>query len=158
MLDLTKEIFIFYKIIVVHNGYLIGLSKVTCNGSVFANICVYIKLKTISMHFICSTHRNNAKRPSFCILYVASVLPQYMIITGLADVRIEGIDAIALRYKTMVDTFKKKNYDLLDHRKQDFDNDYVEFKTQIDSLQMSLQGFMDAWFARNLTVRVRVIN
>lgn len=70
----------------------------------------------------------------------------------MADVRIEGIDAIAVRYKTMVDTFKKKSYDLLDHRKQDFDNDYVDFRTQIDSLQMSLQGFMDSWFTRNLSV------
>ena len=75
-----------------------------------------------------------------------------LLLPGLADVRIEGIDAIALRYKTMVDTFKKKSYDLLDHRKQDFDNDYVDFRTQIDSLQLSLQGFMDSWFTRNLSV------
>jgi len=52
----------------------------------------------------------------------------------------------------MVDTFKKKNYDILDHRKQDFDNDYVDFRTQIDSLQLSLQGFMDSWFTKNLSV------
>ena len=35
----------------------------------------------------------------------------------LGDVRIEGIDAIAVRYKTLVDATRKKNYDILDHRK-----------------------------------------
>lgn len=66
--------------------------------------------------------------------------------------KIEGIDVIAVRYKTMVDTFRKKNYDVLDHRKQDFDVDYVDFCSQIDTLQLSLQGFMDSWFSRNLSV------
>ena len=37
--------------------------------------------------------------------------------SGLADVRIEGIEVIAVRYKTIVDGTKKKNYDILDHRK-----------------------------------------
>ena len=36
---------------------------------------------------------------------------------GLGDVRIEGIETIAVRYKTVVDATKKKNYDILDHRK-----------------------------------------
>ena len=38
---------------------------------------------------------------------------------GLTDVRIEGIEAILVRYKTLVEAFKKKNYDILDHRKPD---------------------------------------
>lgn len=37
--------------------------------------------------------------------------------SGLNDVKIEGIDNIAIKYKTIVDQTKKKNYDVLDHRK-----------------------------------------
>ena len=36
---------------------------------------------------------------------------------GLPDIKIEGIDTISVRYKTIVDSTKKKNYDILDHRK-----------------------------------------
>ncbi|XP_023932721.1 dynein heavy chain 5, axonemal [Lingula anatina] len=70
---------------------------------------------------------------------------------GLGDIRIEGIETLAVRYKTIVDSAKKKSYDILDHRKGDFDADYLEFKNQIDGLQNQLQNFMDSWFERNLT-------
>ena len=36
---------------------------------------------------------------------------------GLPDIKIEGIDTISVRYKTIVDSTKKKSYDILDHRK-----------------------------------------
>ena len=39
--------------------------------------------------------------------------------SNLGDVKIEGIETIAVRYKTIVDATKKKNYDILDHRKGD---------------------------------------
>ena len=37
--------------------------------------------------------------------------------SGVGNVRIEGIDVIAVRYKTIVDATMKKSYDILDHRK-----------------------------------------
>ena len=37
--------------------------------------------------------------------------------SGLGDVKIEGIEVIAVRYKTIVDQTRKKTYDILDHRK-----------------------------------------
>ena len=39
---------------------------------------------------------------------------------------------------------KKKNYDMMDHRKVDFDYDYREFKRQISDLDVritALKGF-----------------
>ena len=39
--------------------------------------------------------------------------------SGLGDVKIEGIEAIAVRYKTLIEATKKKNYDVLDHRRGD---------------------------------------
>ena len=71
---------------------------------------------------------------------------------GIADVRIEGIDSIAVRYKTVCDAVKKKTYDILDHRKGDFDTDYMEFKGQFENLRQQMQNFLDTWFERNLPV------
>ena len=72
---------------------------------------------------------------------------------GIADVRIEGIDGIIVRYKTVCDAVKKKTYDILDHRKSDFDTDYIEFKGQFENLRQQMQNFLDTWFERNLPVR-----
>lgn len=33
-----------------------------------------------------------------------------------------------------------------------FDQDYTEFKGQIESLQNALQNFLDSWFQKNLSV------
>ena len=33
-----------------------------------------------------------------------------------------------------------------------FDNDYMEFRNQIENLRAMLQNFMDTWFAKSLTV------
>ena len=93
---------------------------------------------------------------------------------NIGNVRIEGIDTIAVRYKTIVEATKKKNYDILDHRKGEvsklwssavrytfmlsstfqFDTDYLEFRSQFDSLQMQIQSFVDSWFERSLSVSV----
>ncbi|KAK3724620.1 hypothetical protein RRG08_041104 [Elysia crispata] len=70
---------------------------------------------------------------------------------GLPRIKIEGIDTIIVRYRTIVDTTKKKNYDILDHRKGEFDNDYIEFKSQVENLRNAIQSFMDSWFSRSLS-------
>ena len=49
--------------------------------------------------------------------------------SGLGEVRIEGIETIAVRYKSVVDATKKKSYDILDHRKG-------EVCTQIEAHQI----------------------
>lgn len=45
---------------------------------------------------------------------------------GLEDIRIEGIELIAVRYKNLVESAKKKNYDVLDHRKLEVSISYYE--------------------------------
>ena len=53
-------------------------------------------------------------------------------------------------YENIVTTAEKKKYDVLDHRKVEFEDDYLGFKNQIESLQLSLQTYMDTWFERSL--------
>ena len=72
--------------------------------------------------------------------------------SGIADVRIEGIEVLAIRYKTVVEATRKKNYDILDHRKGDFDADYLEFRSHFDNLRAQMQNFMDGWFEKTLSV------
>uniref|UniRef100_H2XPC8 AAA+ ATPase domain-containing protein n=1 Tax=Ciona intestinalis TaxID=7719 RepID=H2XPC8_CIOIN len=66
-------------------------------------------------------------------------------------VKIEGIDSIALKYQNIVTNTEKKKYDVLDHRKAEFEVDYNEFRMQIDNLQQTLQDFLDTWFSKPLT-------
>ena len=46
---------------------------------------------------------------------------------------------------------EKKKYDVLDHRKAEFEVDYAEFKGQVDGLQQAMQQYMDSWFDRPLS-------
>ncbi|GCC35016.1 hypothetical protein chiPu_0013494 [Chiloscyllium punctatum] len=72
-------------------------------------------------------------------------------LSDLQHVKMEGFDKIYVRYQTIINSTKSKTYDVLDHRKQEFDNDYMEFKCQIDGLYQSMQTFMDSWFEQSLT-------
>nr|KAG5688729.1 hypothetical protein BaRGS_032064 [Batillaria attramentaria] len=53
--------------------------------------------------------------------------------------KIEGIDILANKLNVIVTSMKKKNYDFLDARKDNFDMDFEDFKRQIGELQMLLQ-------------------
>lgn len=50
---------------------------------------------------------------------VADVITIIESLSSLNTVKIEGLDAIIVKYKTIVETIKKKSYDILDHRKPD---------------------------------------
>lgn len=52
--------------------------------------------------------------------------------SGLGDVKIEGIEVIAVKYKNICEQAKKKNYDILDHRK-------AEVKSEILIIKWSFQ-------------------
>lgn len=54
----------------------------------------------------------------------------------LADTKIEGIELLAAKFNGILSVLKKKNYDFLDQRKTDFDNDYDDFKKAIQDLHV----------------------
>ncbi len=96
------------------------------------------------------------KFDTFCkrLEKIADMINTMELWAGILDVRIEGIEAIVVRYKSVCEAAKKKTYDILDHRKSDFDTDYSEFKTQFENLHYQVQNFLDVWFERNLSVCV----
>ena len=78
--------------------------------------------KTIHYDLLFSVHSENyifGKFDTFCrrLEKIADMLNTMEAYSGLADVRSEGIDIIVVKYKTIVENTKKKNYDILDHRK-----------------------------------------
>ena len=48
-----------------------------------------------------------------------------------------GIDFLYTKFTVIVSNMKKKRYDVLDARKDLYDNDFDEFKRQIDDLHVS---------------------
>lgn len=58
---------------------------------------------------------------------IADMISTMEAYAGVEDARIEGLEAIALRYRNYVDAAKKKNYDILGHRKQEVSNPNVLF-------------------------------
>ncbi|XP_061094941.1 dynein axonemal heavy chain 5 [Conger conger] len=72
-------------------------------------------------------------------------------LSALQHLKIEGIEKIYVRYTTIATSTKSKTYDVLDHRKLEFDNDYTEFNYQVQGLYQSLQTLLDTWFEQTLT-------
>uniref|UniRef100_A0A674HKF3 Dynein axonemal heavy chain 5 n=1 Tax=Taeniopygia guttata TaxID=59729 RepID=A0A674HKF3_TAEGU len=69
----------------------------------------------------------------------------------LQRIKIEGIDEITTQYQSIATNTKSKQYDVLDHKKKEFEKDYLEFKNQIAALYESVQEFVDSWFEKTVT-------
>ncbi|XP_069769397.1 dynein axonemal heavy chain 5 isoform X6 [Narcine bancroftii] len=94
------------------------------------------------------------KFDTFCkrlekIVHVMNTMENF---SDLQNVKMEGFDKICLRYQTIILSLKSKTYDVLDHRKKEFDNDFQDFKLQMEGLYQSMQTFMDSWFEQPLTL------
>ncbi|MGH0159990.1 UNVERIFIED_CONTAM: hypothetical protein FKN15_038542 [Acipenser sinensis] len=94
------------------------------------------------------------KFDTFCkrLEKLADVINTIENLSDLQNVKIEGVEKIYLRFQTIVTNTKSKTYDILDHRKQEFDNDYTEFRYQINGLYQALQTFVDSWFEQPLSM------
>lgn len=50
---------------------------------------------------------------------------------------IEGIDIMAIKFKSIYQSVQKKQYDILDPRKTEFDVDFVNFMAKVEGLEVS---------------------
>ena len=50
---------------------------------------------------------------------------------------LSGMELMANKFQVIVTQMRKKPYDYLDQRKMEFDQDYEEFKRQINELHVS---------------------
>ncbi|CAM4590230.1 unnamed protein product [Lepidochelys kempii] len=79
------------------------------------------------------------------IIHVFSTITTYSV---LQESKIEGLEVMATKYQSIVAIMKKKEYNFLDQRKTDFDQDYEEFCKQTSDLHNQLKTFMDITFER----------
>ncbi|XP_009878765.1 PREDICTED: dynein heavy chain 8, axonemal [Charadrius vociferus] len=64
---------------------------------------------------------------------------------------IEGIDIMAVKFKSIYQSVQKKQYDILDPRKTEFDVDFVNFMAKVEGLEIQIQTFMRTCFGRILS-------
>ncbi|KAF3703904.1 Dynein heavy chain 5, axonemal Axonemal beta dynein heavy chain 5 Ciliary dynein heavy chain 5 [Channa argus] len=93
------------------------------------------------------------KFDAFCrrlekIAHMASTMES---LAALQHMKVEGVEKIYIRYQNLVSTTKSKTYDVLDHRKLEFDSDYADFQLQVQGLFESLQSLLNFWFHQSLT-------
>lgn len=67
------------------------------------------------------------------IIDILMIIKTYQI---LSESHIEGMEVAANRFQVIIITLKKKPYDVLDHRKTDFDVDYRDFKSNISDFEV----------------------
>ncbi|KAF4087596.1 hypothetical protein AMELA_G00072460 [Ameiurus melas] len=77
------------------------------------------------------------------ILAMFSTINTY---SALQDSKIEGLETMATRFQNIVLALKNKQYNFLDQRRTDFDQDYEEFCRQTTELHNQLKTFMDNTF------------
>ncbi|XP_048464583.1 dynein axonemal heavy chain 5 [Rhincodon typus] len=63
--------------------------------------------------------------------------------SALEDSKIEGLEELAAKFQSIVINLKKKQYNFLDQRKTDFDQDYDEFCKQTDDVHSQLRTFIE---------------
>ncbi|XP_004624242.1 dynein heavy chain 8, axonemal [Octodon degus] len=71
--------------------------------------------------------------------------------SALSNSTIEGIDIMAIKFKNIYQGVKKKQYDILDPRRTEFDTDFLDFMTKINSLEVQIQVFMNSTFGKILS-------
>ena len=97
--------------------------------------------------YIFGKYENFVKRVS----NINELLNTIKIFSSLKKCHIEGIDSINSNFDSIVESIKRKPYDILDHRRTDFNNDFLDFKRDIDNLQGLLCNFMDNCFDKATT-------
>ena len=66
--------------------------------------------------------------------------------SALSRSKIEGLEPINAQFRMLITQVKKKPYDVLNTRKNEFDADFVQFKQDIADLLGRLQDFLDKSF------------
>ncbi len=64
----------------------------------------------------------------------------------LSESNIEGLSLYHSKFNSIMIIMKRKEYDFLDQRKQEIENDFEEFRRSIAELHGSLNEFLDKYF------------
>ncbi|KAI9141404.1 dynein heavy chain and region D6 of dynein motor-domain-containing protein [Paraphysoderma sedebokerense] len=90
------------------------------------------------------------KFDTFC-KRISKVIDMFSVIETFSRLEllgVEGVDSILKRFFSVVSQMQRKPYEILDHRKMEYDSDYANFKKQITDLENDVQQFIDNSFER----------
>ncbi|NXW53015.1 DYH8 protein, partial [Eurystomus gularis] len=93
------------------------------------------------------------KSEAFCrrLKKIIEIITVVQTFSALSLSTIEGIDIMAIKFKNIYQSVEKKQYDILDPRKTDFDVDFVNFMAKIEGLEIQIQTFMRTCFGRDMS-------
>ena len=79
------------------------------------------------------------KYDAFCkrVEKIIQLLNTVAMYSTLLDCRIEGTESLAAKFMAITSNMKKKPYNVLEHRKTEFDVDFDEFRRQIGELDVT---------------------
>lgn len=72
----------------------------------------------------------------FLLFQITEMITIVQTFSALSMSTIEGIDIMAIKFKNIYQSVQKKQYDILDPRKTEFDIDFVDFSTKIGGLEV----------------------
>uniref|UniRef100_A0A8D0G5C6 Dynein axonemal heavy chain 8 n=1 Tax=Sphenodon punctatus TaxID=8508 RepID=A0A8D0G5C6_SPHPU len=87
----------------------------------------------------------------FFVFQITEMITIVQTFSALSMSTIEGIDIMAIKFKNIYQSVQKKQYDILDPRKTEFDVDFADFMTKIEGLEAQIQTFMRTCFGRILS-------
>jgi dynein heavy chain len=88
------------------------------------------------------------KFDAFCkriqkVIEMFSIIEKFALLETLG---VEGMDVIVRRFTNILTQMQRKPYDILDHRKLEYDADFNNFKKQVADQEASVQAFIDSSF------------
>jgi len=81
------------------------------------------------------------------LLQILFVLMSVEVYSGLQTCVIEGIEALSNKFQNIFLSIKKKQYDVLDHRKPEFDRDYDEYQKYLFDLEVMSLVYIRGWLS-----------
>ncbi|XP_033874388.2 dynein axonemal heavy chain 8-like [Acipenser ruthenus] len=93
------------------------------------------------------------KFEAFCrrLEQITEMITAVKVLSVLNKSTIEGIDPLAGKFQNIYLNMKKKQYDILDPRKTEFETDFSEFMVQVQNVETQLQVFMNSCFIKILS-------
>ncbi|XP_039248303.2 dynein axonemal heavy chain 5-like isoform X1 [Styela clava] len=80
---------------------------------------------------------------------IISMFETIKVYSAIDRSNMEGLETLASKYQVIIASMKKKQYNPLDQRKKDFDDDFEEFTNNINDLHNQLVMFMDDQFDKS---------
>ncbi|XP_068255611.1 dynein axonemal heavy chain 8 [Nyctibius grandis] len=82
------------------------------------------------------------KSEAFCrrLEKITEMITVVQTFSALSLSTIEGIDIMAVKFKNIYQSVQKKQYDILDPRKKEFEVDFVNFRAKIEDLEYRFQN------------------